>query len=530
MSANSQARKQIPVELASIAGIIGLFIFIEATFAPFARLAATISSTIPTAQQFALPLTAALWIGLAVYSVKRRIDLSRALTANRVLRNDYELVQIINRATGLPNRRGFESVIENALRSASWHDMTLAGVEIANLDSVRSAHGELAAEAAERISADWLTPLIEGEDLLARGDGAAFYVLLTGGDAKERADRFISYFESFAERANTGLAVFGAKIRLLPAAAIFDPVQTFSGNAELSVDDRLRRLSFALRQARNAPGRVSHFDAEMEGHLSKRTFVEANLETAVRNGEIVPYFQPFIDLDSNKVVGFEVLARWEHPTAGIQMPGLFIPIAEDMGLLGTVTLSMLKQACATARGWLGDMRLAINISPPDVADPSLMRRFIALVHEAGIPPEQIEIEITENAFIDDESRVSETLAELKAAGIKISIDDFGTGYANLHHLRILPFDKIKIDQSFVKDMLTNPESRSIVEAIIALAESLGLPTTAEGIEGDDYRQVLKDLGCTIGQGYLFAKPLPASDVAAFLDKFNEAAGQRTIAA
>ena len=525
-----QAKRQVPVELASIAGLIGIFAFLELTLAPFSRLVGAVSGAIPLAREYGFTITVGMWVGLAVYSAKRRLDLSREIRARESLESDYELVRIIDKTTGLPNRLGFENVVLDAFRAHGRDAVTLAGFEVVNLESVRSAHGEKAGQIVESIVADRLVREFRGADFIARGDGLAFYAVLVGGDAAERDARFNSYRESFADLARESLIVGGFKVRLVPASAAFAADESFSKSNDLSVDELLRRLHFALRQARNAPGRIVYFDAAMEENLRKRTFVEANLESAVRNGEIVPYFQPFIDLESNRVIGFEVLARWEHPTAGIQMPGLFIPIAEDMGLLGTVTLSILKQACAAATSWLGDMRLAINISPPDLSDTILMRRFVALIHEAGIRPEQIEIEVTENAFIEEESGISEALVELKKAGIKISIDDFGTGYASLHHLRILPFDKIKIDQSFVKDMLTNPESRSIVEAIIALAESLGLPTTAEGIEGDDYRQVLHELGCTIGQGYLFAKPLPASAVAPFLDNFRAAAQGKTIAA
>ncbi|PLX38113.1 MAG: hypothetical protein C0606_07720 [Hyphomicrobiales bacterium] len=530
-----QTKKKFPVELASIAGLMSVFVFIEIKFGVFAALAASMSEALPVAHEHGLTVTAALWIGLAVYSARRRYDLSREIRARQSLEIDVELARIIDEPTGLPNKLGFDSVVTEAVHKHGRDNLSIAGFEIANFEALKTSYGGKLCSGVEfcnklsALVADRLVEVAGMLDFIARGEGATFYVALLGEDVDRRRARFEAFHVAFEALCADTTTIDNIPIRMMPASALVSPDMVPEENPYM-VDNCLRRLHFALRRARNLPGHLAHFSEEMEEQLRHRAFVEANLEAGICNGEIVPYFQPFIDLKQNKIVGFEVLARWRHPTAGLLMPALFIPIAEDMGLLGTATLSILDNACRTARDWIGDMRLAINISPTDLCDTTLMRRFVNLLDQNSIPPGNIEIEITENAFIEEATAISAALMELKNAGIKISIDDFGTGYSSLHHLRILPFDKIKIDQSFIKDMLTNSESRSIVEAIIALAASLGLPTTAEGIESDEYREALYDLGCTIGQGYLFAKPIPPEDVAEFLANFEAAAAEVSAAA
>ena len=199
---------------------------------------------------------------------------------------------------------------------------------------------------------------------------------------------------------------------------------------------------------------------------------------------------------------------------------MFIPIAEEIGVLPALTVSVFRQACEAAKSWPDMLRLAVNISPTDLRDAAVVEKLMAILGETGIAPSRIEIEITENAFIEEADAIAEALSKVKECGISISIDDFGTGYSSLHHLRILPFDKIKIDQSFIKEMETDSESKAIVEAIIALGASLGLQTTAEGVELVQNEGALEKLGCAIGQGFLFARPLPASEVMGFLNNYG----------
>ena len=232
-----------------------------------------------------------------------------------------------------------------------------------------------------------------------------------------------------------------------------------------------------------------------------------------------------IDLSSGRLTGFEVLARWLHPVRGSIPPSIFIPIAEETGLLGRLTTKLLRQACTSARDWPRHIKIAVNISPVDFKNPWLAQEILQILTEVGFPPQRLEIEITESALVVDHDQASRTLLSLKNQGVSIALDDFGTGYASLHQLRMLPFDKIKIDQSFVKTMRENTDSRMIVKAIIGLSGSLGLPTTAEGIENVGNADILRDLGCTLGQGFLYSAAVPAQQVPQVLEMIEHHADE-----
>ena len=197
-------------------------------------------------------------------------------------------------------------------------------------------------------------------------------------------------------------------------------------------------------------------------------------------------------------------------------PSVFIPIATESGRLEEMTLAILDRSCRAAKEWPGAFRLAINVSPKSLNDERFLNDFLAVIKSAGFRPDRVEVEITEDAFVQDAFLLSTPIAKLKSEGISLAIDDFGTGYSSLRHLLLLPFDKIKIDQSFVANMIDNPESRKIVEAIISLGRSMGLTTVAEGIEREDQLAAVRDLGCRIGQGFIFAKALPAEQVPGYI--------------
>jgi len=262
------------------------------------------------------------------------------------------------------------------------------------------------------------------------------------------------------------------------------------------------------------------YDDSMEKSLKQRALVESELLDALHSGQIKPYFQPFINMKTNKVAGLEILARWEHPTEGFIRPDVFVHIAEDVGAMREFTLTMLRRACEAAVVWPDNVKLAFNVSPNELRNDAITDGFFEVLKETGTSSDRIEVEITENAFIEEVGEISEAVAKLKKRGVQISIDDFGTGFSNLTHLKMLPFDKIKIDQSFIRDMASNPESEAIVKNVIALGNSLGLPTVAEGIELGGNRDTLQELGCSIGQGYLYAKALKAEEVMPFIEKYN----------
>ena len=284
-----------------------------------------------------------------------------------------------------------------------------------------------------------------------------------------------------------------------------------------SIDALMRSADIALHAAKQA-GRRQYlwFDASMERVLKERNQVEVALRTAIPQHQIVPYFDQQVELASGRLVGFEVLARWEHPTRGVLAPDNFIPIAAEAGLVNDLTFSVMRQAFAQALDWDPSLSLAVNLAPAQLKDAWLAQKLIKLLAETGFPAARLEIEITEGALFDDMKLAQSIVASLKNQGIRVALDDFGTGYSSLAHLRALPFDQLKIDRSFINSINDNAESDAIVTAITRLGDSLNLAITAEGIEDAATEARVRALGCARGQGYLYGRPMTAAKARSLL--------------
>ncbi|CAN5547470.1 hypothetical protein BH09PSE4_BH09PSE4_05530 [soil metagenome] len=286
-----------------------------------------------------------------------------------------------------------------------------------------------------------------------------------------------------------------------------------------SIDALMRSADIAMYAAKNS-GRNRHawFDLSMERELQARNELESGLRNAIPRQEIVPYFEQQIDLSTGRLHGFEVLARWEHPTRGLISPELFIPIAEETGMIADLSLSIMRQAFLCAKDWDPALTLSVNISPWQLKDPWLAQKVIKVLTETGFPANRLEVEITESSLFDNLALAQSIVGSLKNQGIRLALDDFGTGYSSLAHLRALPFDRIKIDKSFVSSIITNSESAAIVHAIVGLGGSLNLPITAEGIEDGAIEERLRALGCAKGQGYYYGRPLSPANVRRLLSE------------
>jgi len=510
------------IELVCIASLVTVITFLEIRFGFFAAFQQQILTAFPVAKGYGLSLVGSGFIGLCIYSYRRRVDLAKETKTRLAIEKGFELYQICDAVTGLPNRVGFSAVLNERLATVETDPFTVLGVEICNYSTLSSVHGSQRAEQVEVEIAQHLSDLPGLVEFVSRGDQDKYYVIVPGPDTDERRWNIDSIVNSVGEFASAGIEAHGLKLQAYLTFATIELGGCSTVKVQCDAAEALQRLDFALFKARQrGQGAVEHFDDKMEAALNQRVLIEALLAEGIHKSQIVPYFQPFIDLESDQITGFEILARWEHPEHGLIMPVDFIPIAQDTGLLGALTLSILRQACVAAKNWPAHINMAINISPTDLSNEAMMKSFTEILHETGIDPNRLEIEITESAFVEEVDDITSAIAKLKELGVSVSIDDFGTGYSSLHHLRILPFDKIKIDQSFVKDMETNPESKAIVEMIIGLGKSLGLPITAEGIEDGQNRDLLKELGCSLGQGYLFAKAVPAYQVEELITPKNE---------
>ena len=264
-------------------------------------------------------------------------------------------------------------------------------------------------------------------------------------------------------------------------------------------------------------GTYRFFEDAMDEALKARAVLERELRAAIGSGEIEPFYQPVVSLPTRALTGFEVLARWRHPERGVLPPAAFIAVAEETGMIGDLSYNLLRQACLDAKGWPDHLQLAVNISPQQFQDRWLAERIVAILTETGFPPSRLEVEITETALVQDLDATRSTLTSLQNLGVRIALDDFGTGYSSLYHLRELRFDKLKIDRSYVNSITMSEERAQLVDAIIKLGASLGLVTTAEGIETDTSVDWLESQGCDFGQGYLFGKPMSKSDTDRLFD-------------
>jgi EAL domain-containing protein (putative c-di-GMP-specific phosphodiesterase class I) len=258
----------------------------------------------------------------------------------------------------------------------------------------------------------------------------------------------------------------------------------------------------------------------MDDRIRSRARIETELPEAIERGLIVPYFQPVVELKTGHLAGFEALARWEHADQGVIFPDVFISIAEEAGLIDQLFLSILRQACSDARSWPQHLSLSVNLSPSQLANPNISTHIRNLIEEAEIAPDRLEIEITENALAGNYDCVRRPLTDLRRLGISIALDDFGTGYSSMQHLSELLINKIKIDKSFTRPAVDATQNCKIVRSMLGLALSLGMRTTAEGIERKEQAVELCQLGCDYGQGYLYGQPVSRLACLALIEKWN----------
>ena len=256
----------------------------------------------------------------------------------------------------------------------------------------------------------------------------------------------------------------------------------------------------------------------MDARAQARRLLELDLRAALVRGEFEVHYQPIHDLDAGAITGFEALVRWNHPTRGMMPPDEFIPLAEPTGLIVPLGEWVLRTACRDAKSWSQDVSVAVNLSPAQFKPRNLVPLVVSALSASGLPAHRLELEITESVLLQDNEATLATLHELHELGVRISMDDFGTGYSSLSYLRSFPFDKIKIDRSFICELATRDDSMAIVRAVTELGKSLGISTTAEGVETDEQLALLRSEGCTEVQGFLFNPPGPASEIERLLER------------
>jgi diguanylate cyclase (GGDEF)-like protein/PAS domain S-box-containing protein len=413
--------------------------------------------------------------------------------------------------TGLPNRnllrQHMDEILLHRRRSAEKAAVLVLGLD--NFKAVNDTLGHGIGDKLLRGVAKRLRSTLREEDTLARLNSDEFAIVQSGlarpEDAVVLSRRLLEAVgEPYLLDGHS--VVIGASIGIAMAP----------GDGDES-DKLLKNADMALSRAKNdSRGTFSFFEAGMDARAQSRRKIELDLRDAIQNDVLRPYYQPLVDLATGRITGFEALVRWPHPERGMISPAEFIPVAEDTGLINALGGLMLRRACMDAAKWPDDVRVAVNLSPLQFRLGNLFSVVMDALKQSGLPARRLELEITETLLLEKSSQVLATLHALRALGVRISMDDFGTGYSSLSYLRSFPFDKIKIDQSFVRDLGSNHEGQAIVRSIISLGKGLGVTITAEGVETEAELSCLRAEGCHEGQGFLFSRARPNAEIVGLL--------------
>ena len=428
--------------------------------------------------------------------------------------------------TGLPNRVKFHEYLGQALERGGIEErVAVLCIDLDLFKGVNDSFGHPVGDRLLKMVAERLRGVMPAEGLVARLGGDEFAMVVrrnpTPHELSELSTLLISSVsEPYA--VNDLELVIGTSVGI-----------AISPSDGVTGDDLLRNADMALYRAKAEGGGTHHFfEKEMDRLAQTRRALEFDLRKAVTNGEFQLHYQPLVDVAANRIVAFESLLRWRHPVRGMISPADFIPVAEEIGLIVAMGEWVLREACAEAAKWPRDVKVAVNLSPIQFKSRNLVPTVIAALAHSGISPMRLELEITESLFLAETEANLATLHQLRGLGVRISMDDFGTGYSSLSYLRSFPFDKIKIDRSFVRDLAERQDCAAIVKAISGLGQSLNISTTAEGVETKDQLDRLRAIGCTEVQGFLFSPAKPGCDIAGLLEKFGQggAEAKRDVAA
>ena len=449
-----------------------------------------------------LSVAVILNVALILFGWRRYGDLQGEVKDRTEAEARAQTLALHDPLTGFHNRRSITETGADLLAKTIRRDKVLAMLmlDLDHFKNVNDVHGHAIGDALLKAVAREIETLLPPNSLAARLGGDEFVFAFpydaTNPDVVSRvAEAIVS---RLAQPFDSGgvFAHISASVGIAHSATDCD-----------SVDALMRRADIAMYSAKSqGRNRYIWFDAAMEQELQARTDIESGLRIGVPRGEFVPYFEQQIDLTTGRLGGFEVLARWDHPTRGLVPPDSFISIAEETGIIAELSMSVMRQALLEAKTWDQSLSISVNISPVQLKDPWLAQKIVKLLVETGFPANRLEIEITESSLFENLALAQSIVGSLKNQGIRLALDDFGTGYSSLAHLRALPFDRIKIDKSFVISIIENSESAAIVNAITRLGDSLNLPVTAEGIEDAHIEERLRQLGCNKGQGWHFGRP------------------------
>jgi diguanylate cyclase (GGDEF)-like protein len=449
-------------------------------------------------------LVTAFLLNIAIILLGWRRSKELALTMEALSHAEQEAHRnaYVDCVTGLANRRALVSSLETAIQHKPAQGI-IALLDLDHFKKVNDLHGHAAGDELLTRVGRMLEQVVPDEALVSRLGGDEFALLLPATAAGAAEELVAKILQALSQPIEAGS--FHAHVSASAGLACLTD--------GLGAEDVLRRADIAMYSAKRA-GRntLLWFDASQEVEIKRRAILEEEIRRGIDADEFVPFYQPLINLETGATIGFEVLARWNSPHRGLLEPADFIEICETSGLIASLSMNVMRKALIEARDWPAELKIAVNVSPVQFRDPQLAERILKLLVETGFPPARLELEITEGSLIEHPEQAITVVTSLKNSGITIALDDFGTGYASLTQLQSLPFDRIKIDKSFVSSISDNDQSDAIVRTIASLGKMLCVPITAEGVETENVRLRLADAGCQDAQGWLFGKAVSAEFV------------------
>jgi diguanylate cyclase (GGDEF)-like protein len=421
--------------------------------------------------------------------------------------------------THLPNRVRLREEMENALKRVDRGErIAILYIDLDHFKTINDTLGHPIGDVLLQTVADRIRNCIRPTDAVARLGGDEFAIVQGSADQPAGANALAA---NLIAAIGEPFDVHGHQVVI--GASVGIAVAPNDGN---DPDQLMKNADIALYHAKeDGRGTCRFFEPEMDERFRARRALEIDLRHAVAHDEFEVFYQPIVNLGSDDISGFEALLRWRSPTRGLVPPGDFIPLAEEIGIIAPIGAWVLNQACKEAAGWPAPIKVAVNLSPVQFKNGTLVLDVISALARSGLAARRLELEITETTLLQNTEATLTMLNQLRELGVRISMDDFGTGYSSLSYLRKFPFDKIKIDQSFIRDLSDKPDSIAIVRAVVGLGSTLGIATTAEGVEAPQQLLQLRNEGCTEVQGYLYSRPLPATELGALLKSFNSRRGR-----
>ena len=446
-----------------------------------------------------------LSVALIVFSVRRIVDQRRERIKRVAAEEHAYVVSTRDPLTQLPNLRHFQSDLNAAASSNNIISVLLLGLD--QFKKLNQVYGHVGCDEALSQISSRLRDCTKSGDILARVGDDEFAFCLAGVDP-ETAHRIA---RSLVEIVKKPVQI-GTEHQVISASVGI----TQASRGHITGDELLRCAQVALSRARNTHSDCCFFDPKMDAYVRERSLLERDLRAAIGSHDIRPYYQPIVDLKSRRIVSFESLARWHHPVRGLLLPDVFIPLAEELGLIERLSPQLLSEACRDAVFWPECISLSFNFSLTQLSDRNFAQNILAILSETGLPTRRFEAEITETALVADFETTRHAIQTLRNSGVRTVIDDFGTGYSGLSHLYELQFDKLKIDKRFVKELGKSTESDAFMRGIFGLCNGLNLCITAEGIESNAQAGAAFRYGAHLGQGFLFGEAIPGSAVSQFL--------------